>query len=64
MKDDFRKEVAFFDIIGNTISCGWCKLVYSSQKLKAHKTQTSLVFYVLLLFDLLVKDKLFGIGLE
>lgn len=30
MKDDFRKEVAFFDIIGNTISCGWCKLVYNS----------------------------------
>ena len=38
--------------------------IFCCKKLKAHKTQTSLVFYVLLLFDLLVKDKLFGIGLE
>ncbi len=29
-KDDFRLEIVFFDIPANTISCGWCKLVYSS----------------------------------
>lgn len=29
-KDDFQKEVAFFYIIGSTISCSWCKLVYNS----------------------------------
>jgi hypothetical protein len=35
-KDDFRKEVAFFDIIGDTISCGWCKQIYSSLILLYH----------------------------
>ena len=30
LKDDFRLEVVFFDILANTISCGWCKLVDSS----------------------------------
>ena len=30
LKDDFQAEIVFFDILTNTISCGWCKLVYSS----------------------------------
>lgn len=30
LKDDFQAEIVFFDILTNTISCGWCKLVDSS----------------------------------
>ena len=30
LKDDFRLKIVFFDILSNTIFCGWCKLVYGS----------------------------------
>ena len=30
LKDDFQTEIVFFDILANTISCSWCKLVDSS----------------------------------